>query len=302
MRSRIDIGSGPNVNFSAPARAPAYYGPDSMHWRVFKNPVALGIGGICAVLLEFAEPRVRSGVWDHSTYKIDPIGRSQRTGVAAMASVYAPRETAQQMIAGITRMHQRVTGQTPAGQPYRAMDPELLNWVYATAGYGFLKAYDRFVRPLSAAEQARYWQEGDGIAALWGVTHTPQSEDDFLQMMDALAPGFEPHPINREFLEIVRTTTAAQGVPPFVRRAITRAAVALLPPRVRADRWGPKPSMIASWFSIRLVSICTSCSARRICGTRSPSQYSVASTSSRSSSRRCHRSARVRLCSAIACR
>ncbi|WP_267128040.1 hypothetical protein [Sphingopyxis fribergensis] len=26
------------------------------------------------MLLEFAEPRTGSGVWDHSTYKADPIG------------------------------------------------------------------------------------------------------------------------------------------------------------------------------------------------------------------------------------
>ncbi len=225
-------GKGPAVDFSTPPGAPAYYTPDSMAWRVFKNPVALGIGGICAVLLEFADPRIRSGVWDHSTYKVDPIGRSQRTGLAAMVSVYGARQTAEQMIAGITRMHEKVIGETPSGTPYRAMEPELLNWVHATAGYGFLKAYDRFVRPLSGEEQSRFWQEGEGIAQLWGVTQTPGSESEFLQMMNALAPGFEPHPINHEFLEIVRTTSAVEA-PAFIRRAITRGAVSLLPPLVR---------------------------------------------------------------------
>jgi uncharacterized protein (DUF2236 family) len=34
---------------------------------VFKNPVTLFIGGVGAVLLELAEPRVRDGVWGHST-------------------------------------------------------------------------------------------------------------------------------------------------------------------------------------------------------------------------------------------
>lgn len=51
-----------------------------------KNPIALAVGGVAAVLLEFADARIRSGVWDHSTYKVDPIGRSKRTGVAAMRS------------------------------------------------------------------------------------------------------------------------------------------------------------------------------------------------------------------------
>lgn len=233
MRATTESSKGPTVDFLSPPAAPAYYGPDSIHWQVFKNPVALGIGGICAVLLEFADPRIRSGVWDHSTFRIDPIGRSERTGLVAMASVYAPRQTAEKIITGVTRMHHRVVGETPAGQPYHAMDPELLNWVAATARYGFLKAYVSFVRPLTAAEQLRFWQEGEGLGPLWGVTQAPKSEKEFLQMMHALAPGFEPHPINQEFLEIVKTTTSVEEVPAFVRRAVTRAAVALLPPLVR---------------------------------------------------------------------
>ncbi|WP_116364675.1 oxygenase MpaB family protein [Parahaliea mediterranea] len=233
MRTGPSARKGTSVDFANPPGAPAFLGPQSLQWRIYKNPVALTVGGVCAVLLEFADPRIRSGVWDHSTYKIDPIGRSERTGLAAMVGVYGPKETAEKMIAGITRMHSRVEGHTPDGQPYRAMDPELLNWVYATAAYGFLKAYNRFVTPLSDQEQARFWNSGEDIAALYGVTQTPTSEDDFLAMMEGLAPGFEPHPINREFLQIIESSDSAPGVPRFIRRAIARGAVSLLPPIVR---------------------------------------------------------------------
>src|SRR3546814_19086985 len=75
---------GTAIDFAAPVGEPALLAPDSVQWRVYKNPIALGIGGIAAVLLEFAEPRIRSGVWDHSTYKADPIGRSRRTGLVAL--------------------------------------------------------------------------------------------------------------------------------------------------------------------------------------------------------------------------
>ena len=68
----------PPFDYSQPAGAPAFLGPDSVAWRVYKNQIALGIGGVAAVLLEFADPRIRSGVWDHSIYKVDPIGRSER--------------------------------------------------------------------------------------------------------------------------------------------------------------------------------------------------------------------------------
>ena len=57
----------PEVDFLQPAGEPALAGPDSISWRVFKNLVALYIGGIAAVLLELAEPRVRSSRAVHRT-------------------------------------------------------------------------------------------------------------------------------------------------------------------------------------------------------------------------------------------
>ena len=153
------------VDFRTPRGEPAFCAPDSVAWRVYKNPIALGVGGVCAVLLEFADARIRSGVWDHSTFPQDPIGRSERTGIAALVSVYGPQSAARHVIAGVNRMHERVTGTTPSGEPYRALDPELLAWVGATAGYGFLTAYDRFVEPLDAEERRRFFAEGKEIAA-----------------------------------------------------------------------------------------------------------------------------------------
>jgi len=85
------------IDFSQPPGEPSLQHPSSVQWRVFKNPIALGIGGVAAVLLEFADARIRSGVWDHSTYKADPIGRSKRTGIAAMLGVYGPQSAARRV-------------------------------------------------------------------------------------------------------------------------------------------------------------------------------------------------------------
>lgn len=222
------------IDFTSPKGEPALLAPDSVQWRVFKNPVALAVGGVAAVLLEFADARIRSGVWDHSTYKADPIGRSRRTGMAAMAGVYGPASTARRVIGGVGRMHAKVSGTTPKGEAYSALDPELLNWVYATAQYGFLKAYHHFVTPLSPADQARFWREGEPVAALYGVTETPKSEADFLAMMEELLPRFEPHPIVTEFLDIIQSGRAAPSVPRFLHKSLAHAAVSLLPPAVRA--------------------------------------------------------------------
>ena len=225
---------GKAINFAGPAGEPALLAPDSVQWRIYKNQIALGIGGIAAVLLEFAEPRIRSGVWDHSTYKADPIGRSKRTGTVALLACYGPASLARQVIGGVTRMHAKVKGETPAGEAYEALDPVLLDWVAATAAYGFLTAYDRFVSPLSKSDKDRFLRDSEAVGSQFGARRTPQSVDDFMAMLEELEPRFEPHPILFEFLDIIESGTAAPSIPRFLHRAVARAAVSLLAPRVRA--------------------------------------------------------------------
>ncbi len=221
------------IDYTAPYGEPAFAAPDSVSWRVFKNPIALGIGGICAVLLEFADARIRSGVWDHSVFKSDPIGRSRRTGIAAMVGVYGPQSAARRVIQGVTNMHAKVEGNTPSGTPYKALDVELLDWVSATAAYGFMNAYHQFVQPLSEAEQTQYFQEGEAVARLYGVENPVSSMADFNAMMDKMLPDFEPHPINTEFLDIMRSGKSAPGIPTALKRCLVHAAVDILPTSVR---------------------------------------------------------------------
>jgi uncharacterized protein (DUF2236 family) len=130
-------------------------------------------------------------------------------------------------------MHARVEGRTPAGETYRALDADLLDWVSATAGYGFLTAYDRFVAPLSEADKRRFYAEGEAVARLYGVTQPVFSDADFAAMCDRLLPRFEPHPVVGEFLAIIESGRGAPGLPRALHRALARASVSLLPPAVR---------------------------------------------------------------------
>jgi uncharacterized protein (DUF2236 family) len=130
-RALFDLGDQFSADFLRPAGEAALVSPDSVSWRVFKNPLSLSIGSVAAVILELAEPRVRTGVWEHTTFRTDPIRRLRRTGLAATVTIYGARGNAEAMIARIRRMHDRVAGLTPAGEIYRANDPELLNWLQA---------------------------------------------------------------------------------------------------------------------------------------------------------------------------
>jgi uncharacterized protein (DUF2236 family) len=224
----------PAVDFSRPYGEPALAGPDSVSWQVFRNPVSLFVGGVAAVILELAEPRVRSGVWDHSRFREDPVARLQRTGLAAMVTVYAARSVAEKMIAGIRQAHGAVTGTTPSGEAYRAYDPELLAWVQGTAEFGFLEAYCAYVRPLSLGDRDRLYAEGVPGAELYGAIGAPRSTAEMNHMLRHMRPRLEASPVVLEFLEIVK---AAPLLPPALRpvqEMHIRAAVEIVPAWLRS--------------------------------------------------------------------
>jgi uncharacterized protein (DUF2236 family) len=234
------------VDFAAPAGEPALVPPDSVSWRVFSNPVTLFVGGVAAVLLELAEPRVRHGVWDHTSFRTDPMARLARTGLAAMVTVYGPQSAARAMIEGVNRRHAAISGTTPAGLAYRADDPELLVWVQATAAWGFLETYSAYARPLSAAERDSYYAEGAPVAALYGAAGAPASQAELRALFARMGPKLEASPTIHEFLAIMRSVAALPAAARPAQRLLVRAAVDLLPVSLAA-RLGLAGDRLAAW-------------------------------------------------------
>ena len=185
-RVLLEPGDRSHIDFSRPVGEAALLSPESVSWRVLKNPLSLFIGGVTAVIMELAEPRVRTGVWEHTTFRLDPIRRLRRTGLAAMVTIYGARSTAEPMIARIRRMHEMVAGTTASGEAYRANDSELLNWVHGTAAYGFLQAYHMYAQPLSSSERDRYYAEGVPAASLYGASGAPTSEIELEMLFHAM--------------------------------------------------------------------------------------------------------------------
>jgi len=221
-------------DFTEPRGEEALVPPDSVSWRLFKNPLCVFIGGVAAVILELAEPRVRTGVWEHSSFRADPVGRLQRTGRAAMITVYGPRRAAEAMIAGVVRRHERVTGLTPAGEPYRANDPELLTWVQATASFGFAESHHAYVRPLGDPERRRLYREAMASAVLYGATGAPLSDDERLALFADVSLRLEPSAILREFFAILRAAPAFPAAARGLQHVLIRAAVDIIPADLRA--------------------------------------------------------------------
>jgi len=233
------MGSAPGMDFdfAAPKGEPALVPADSVSWRVFRNPVTLFVGGVAAVILELAEPGVRDGVWQHSSFRTDALTRLRRTGLAAMMSVYGPKSRAEAMIAGVVRAHDRVTGVTSEGAPYRANDPVLLDWVQATASYGFIRAYHAYAETLSYRERDKALAEGAGVARLYGATGAPASEAKMAALFAKMDARLVPSPIIHEFLAIMRAVPALPRVARPLQHVLLRAAVSLLPDAL-IDRLG----------------------------------------------------------------
>ncbi len=219
----------PRVDYLHPRGAPSLYTPDSISWHVFKNPVALFVGGIAAVLLELAEPRVRTGVWDNSLFPTKPLVRLRRTGHVTHVCAYAPREVAEQVVARVVSMHEHVRGETPAGVPYHANDPELLNWVQATVGYGFMEAYATYGHPLTDAQRDQFYRESIAAAELFQATGAPRSLAEQREQFAAMRSKLEPHPIVHEFLSIIARTPAVPRALARLQSMMIRAGVDLLP-------------------------------------------------------------------------
>jgi len=227
-------GANSRLNYLEPKGDPGLFGPDSMAWRVHANPVALAVGGVAAVILELAEPRVRTGVWEHSIFRTDPLTRMRRTGEATMITTYGPTAAARARIEMVNRMHARVGGKTPEGQAYRASDADILTWVHVTASYGFLNGYVRFVDPgLSLAEQDRYYAESEAVGSGFGAVNLPRSVAEVADFIAEWRGKLAPHAIIGEFLQIVSSTSPIGPVGRLIQPLVLEGALEILPPWAR---------------------------------------------------------------------
>ncbi|WOI52242.1 oxygenase MpaB family protein [Parvularcula sp. LCG005] len=222
----------PPYDFRQPPGEAAVVPADSVSWRVFRNPITLFIGGVAAVLMELAEPRVCHGVWTHSSFRTDPKARLQRTGLAAMISVYGAESSARRMIAGVQRRHGVVTGEVD-GVRYTANDVELLNWVNLTASYGFLSAYDAYAKNVDLADQDKFFSEAARVGEPYGASGLPLTREGADRYLTAMSDQLRPSPAIHEFLALMRTTRILPVLSGVLQPMLIQAAIDIVPDHIR---------------------------------------------------------------------
>jgi uncharacterized protein (DUF2236 family) len=214
------------------------FGPDSIIWRVNRES-AVTLAGTCAILMQFAHPKVAAGVRDHSSYQVDAAGRLRRTLDLTMAIVFGSRLEAMQAVRAINSRHRTVRG-----PGYSAMDPDLLLWVHATLVYSAIHGYRALVGPLRDAEADQYYQDTKEIGVLLGVPRElyPASVESFEAYLRGMidrrevAVGADARRMSEVILH-----PEFRGVPRMAFAPLTVITAGLLPPSLREGyglKWG----------------------------------------------------------------
>lgn len=223
------------IDLRRPPGDDGLFGPNSVSWRVHGDFSSMMIGGTTALLLQMLHPGALAGVWDHSNFRHDMLGRLKRTAQFIAATTYGSTAEAERLIGRVRRIHDRVHGVLPSGVPYDANDPHLLTWVHVAETDSFLRAYLRYRDPhLSRADQDRYFAENVVVAERLGARDVPDSR----AAVDAWLLS-----VRGELRCDVRTRTVREALlhqplpNPFLKgfgALNTAAAIDLLPPWARA--------------------------------------------------------------------
>ena len=218
-------------------------GPGSLSWRVGRESVLL-LGGGRALILQVAQPQVAAGVGQFSNYRDDPWGRIYRTIDVTLKIVFGDPDTSRAAAEQLRRRHQRVRGLDDRGEPYEALDPDLLLWVQATLIDTSLLIYERYVGPLTEGERELYFEEMKLMGEPYGIPRERQPADyaAFRRYYDdMLAHGLRATDTLRDVTDAVLRPEL-----PFVARpaveALRLVTVGHLPPSLRAELdlgWGP---------------------------------------------------------------
>ncbi|WP_323960171.1 DUF2236 domain-containing protein [Arthrobacter sp. JZ12] len=211
-----------------------YFAPGSAVWSVHSSMTPT-VGGIRALLLQALHPGAMAGVYAHSNFREDPLGRLANTIRWIFTVTYGSTDAARGASDWVRKLHQKVTGTYTGADgvehPYSANDPLLLRWVHLAFTDSFLAAHQRYgLRfPGGPDEYVRQWAVAGG---LMGVEDPPRSVAELRAQLAAYDDELTSNEQVQDALAYIRR-------PPLPRsqrlgyRVLFAGAVATLTPRQR---------------------------------------------------------------------
>jgi uncharacterized protein (DUF2236 family) len=232
-----------------------YYFPPgrSMARRVQGERSVALLYGQRALLIGALEPLTYTATMLSTSAGDHPFTRLARTAKIQETVFLGTKAEAEEALAVVHRLHQRVAGALPeaagphpAGTAYSAFDPELMLWTLAVIADSGRAMYETMVRPLSEAERESLWQDYVRFGELFGLPResVPASYPEFQAWWEERLASPElratPHA-----LEMAPLVALRQPVPLPARLNLEAQNLVIkgtLPRRVReifGIRWSP---------------------------------------------------------------
>ncbi len=235
-----------------------WFTPDDPVWRVHAD-AAMFPAGVTALLQQMLHPLAMAGVAGHSGYKGDIWGRLQRTSGYLATTTFGTIEHAEETIAHVKAIHERVRGKDPRGRPYRASDPHLLMWVHVAEIDSFLRGYQAYGQNRLTAQEADTYVAQAGVSAkVLGVVDPPRTVAELQERLASYRPELETTPAA---IEAARFLLLHPPLPWPARvgyAALAAGGVALLPDWSRRMLGLPVPEVVARWVAHPLGQVGTS--------------------------------------------
>ncbi|WP_025805364.1 oxygenase MpaB family protein [Pseudomonas chlororaphis] len=218
------------LDLDNPKGDPGLFGPDAICWQVHGDFSSMLIGGISALLMQALHPLALAGVWDHSNFREDMIGRLRRTAQFISGTTFGSRQDAEWLIDKVRTIHLQIVGHAPDGRPYAASDPQLLTWVHVAEVSSFLAAHLRYRNPqLSPADQDRYYGEVALIAERLGASDVPRSRRAVADYLTRMRPQLLCDERSREVLRLLLAAPAPSRLAKPFGSLMMQAGIDLLP-------------------------------------------------------------------------
>ncbi len=219
----------PAPDYDAPLGDPGLFGPDSATWKIHADFPSMMAGGLGALMLQTLHPLALAGVWDHSAFRTDMLGRLRNTTAFISRTTYAPRAAAETAIERVRAIHRHVHGSAADGRAYSADDPHLLNWVHCAEAWCFLRGYETYCQPVPRPMQDRYLEESARIAEALGARNVPQSLGELEAFFRDIRPELTCDSRTREVLRALNAIRLPIPLPGLSRGLFLGAGAALLP-------------------------------------------------------------------------
>jgi len=218
------------LDLESPKGDPGLFGPQSVCWRVHGDFTSMLIGGISALLLQLLHPLALAGVWDHSNFRKDLIGRLRRTGQFVAGTTFGSTRDTEWLIEKVRKVHLHVVGIAPDGRPYAASDPDLLTWVHVAEVSSFLAAHLRYHDPhMTHADQDRYYDEVALTAERLGARGVPRNRTEIAMYLEAARPELRCDAHSLEVVQVLLDAPAPSRLAVPVGKLMLNAGIDLVP-------------------------------------------------------------------------